>query len=307
MDIVCCTDANYVVQCGVMLTSLLESNKGCGVMVHVLDNGLTDADRTSLRGIVERKYGQRVAFYALDGKALEAFPDTCSYVSMTAYAKLFIAALLPVTVRKALYLDCDIVVLKPLGGLWGTDLTGKAMAAVKDAHKGIDGDCRRLGVDCASEGYDNSGVMLLNLDYWRAEGVLAECLRFVRDNAGNLPYHDQDVINGVLHGRIAGLPYRYNLHDQLFHCCRFVDPQEFEARVAPDMEPANRVVIHFSSRRKPWGTRCLHPLRGLYFKYLDMTEWCGRRPRYTVKELLWRVNRRLSGCLGWVNGYRKCD
>lgn len=304
MDIVCCTDMNYVPYCGVMLTSLLENNRGTGVTVHIIGNELTNEGHDALRRIVEKKYGQQTVFYPLDGKLLDAFPETCSYVSLTAYVKLFIADILPTNIHKALYLDGDLVVVGPLKDLWDYSLDGKAMAAVKDAHRRIEDDCRRLGVDFQREGYFNSGVMLLNLDYWRKNNVLQKALDFLAVHADQLPYHDQDVLNGTLHGQILPLPLRYNLHDCLFHTHRYLQPED-EALVEQELSPEHRVVIHFSSRRKPWGTRCLHPLRKLYFDYQDRTEWSGMRPKDTFKERCWRFNRRLSGWLGWVNGYRR--
>lgn len=302
--LVCCVDNNYVPHCGVMLTSLLENNKDERIRVHVLDNALTEECREALRGIVERKYGQELAFYPLASDWSASFPATCSYVSLTVYSKLFIASMLPAEVKKVLYLDCDIIVLKSLHELWHCDLSGKAMAAVRDAHRRLEDDCRRLGIDCQTEGYYNAGVMLFNLDYLRSMNFLEKSLDFVSKHASRLPYHDQDVLNGVLHGHILSLPLRYNLHDHLFHRKRYMSREEI--RLADrEMRPEHRVIIHFSSRRKPWSTRCLHPLRKSYFYYLDMTEWRGRRPRDTFKEWCWRWNRRISGWLHGVNGYRR--
>ena len=291
--LVCCVDDNYVPYCGVMLTSVLENNKGEHIVVHVLDNALTDRGRESLRGIVERKYGQQICFYPLSSDWQGSFPSTCSYVSLTTYCKLFISAILPASVDKVLYLDCDIIVVGALRDLWNRDLSGKAMAAVKDAHRGLEEDCRRLGIDWQTEGYYNAGVMLLNLDYLRDTHFLEQALDFVASHASGLKYHDQDVVNGVLHGHILSLPPRYNLHDHLFRCRRALSDEE--ARLVDcEMQPACRVIVHFSSRRKPWGTRCLHPLRKLYFHYQDLTEWRGQRPRYMFKEWCWLWNRRVS-------------
>lgn len=300
---VCCVDNNYVPYCGVMLTSLLENNKSESIMVHILDNGLTKEGHKSLHDIVEGKYGQHIAFYTLSSEWLKDFPATNSYVSLTTYCKLFIAAILPETVGQVLYLDCDIIVSGSLHDLWHIDLTGKAMAAVRDAHRGIEKDCQRLGINYQTEGYYNAGVMLLNLEYWRKTDFLKTALDFISVQGPDLPYHDQDVLNGTLHGCILPLPLRYNLHDHLFHRKRYMNAEDIQL-AEQEMRPGRRAIIHFSSKRKPWGTRCLHPLRKLYFHYQDMTEWKGMRPKCTFKDRCWRWNRQLSGCLHWVNGYK---
>ena len=302
--LVCCVDDHYVPYCGVMLTSVLENNKGERIVVHVLDNALAERGRESLRGIVERKYGQQLCFHPLSSGWKDSFPATNSYVSLTTYCKLFIAAILPLSIGKVLYLDCDIVVVGSLHDLWSRDLSGKAMAAVRDSHRGLEEDYRRLGIDGQTEGYYNAGVMLLNLDYLRDMHFLERALDFVASHASGLVYHDQDVLNGVLHGHILSLPPRYNLHDHLFRRKRYMS--ESEVRLAEqEMRPEHRVIIHFSSNKKPWSTRCLHPLRKLYFQYQDLTEWRDQRPRYTFKEWCWRWNRRVSGWLHWANGYRR--
>lgn len=59
MDIVCCTDTNYVKYCCVMLTSLLENNQGEDIAVHILDNAINDEAKGVIRNIVEHKYGQK--------------------------------------------------------------------------------------------------------------------------------------------------------------------------------------------------------------------------------------------------------
>ena len=301
--LVCCVDDNYVPYCGVMLTSVLENNKGERIVVHVLDNALTDGNRGALRRIVEQR-GQQICFHPLSSDWQAAFPATNSYVSLTAYARLFTADILPASVSKALYLDCDVIVTGSLHELWECDLTGKALAAVRDAHFGLTDDCQRLGIDSRTDSYYNDGIMLLNLDYLRAMNFREKVFSFVASYGDRLIYHDQDVVNGVLHGHILSLPPRYNLHDHLFRCRRALSDEE--ARLVDcEMQPACRVIVHFSSRRKPWGTRCLHPLRKLYFHYQDLTEWRGQRPRYTFKEWCWLWNRRVSGWLHWVNGYRR--
>ena len=303
MDIVCCTDTNYIPHCGTMLVSLFENNRNGNITIHLLHNNLSKKDQAALHNIVEKMYNQHIIFYPLKDDLLATFPATNSYVSLAAYSKLFIANLLPPTIKKALYLDCDIIVVNTLRKLWEYDLTGIAMAAVKDVHKGIYEDCKRLNINYKKEGYYNSGVMMPNLDYWRKMNFLEIALKFVEENHSNLYYHDQDVLNGVLHGHILTLPYRYNLHDFLFHRKRYLETEDVfiaEQELCPD----KRTIIHFSSKRKPWGTRCLHPLRKLYFLYLDKTEWRNRLPQYTFKDICWRWNRTLSGWLHWVNGYR---
>lgn len=303
MDIVCCTDTNYVKYCCVMLTSLLENNQTEETVIHILDNGIDKKSKEIIRSVVENKYERKVFFYPLDKHLLKDFPSTNSYVSLTTYCKLFIPVLLPPSVHKVLYLDCDIIVVNSLHGLWDYNLTDKPAAAIKDAHKDLYKDCERLGYNYYKDDYYNAGVILLNLDYLRKYDYVQKSIDFVIQNTNSLKYHDQDVLNGLLHGQILSLPYRYNLHDYLFHRKCYITPEKIPV-IEKELHPDIRVIIHFSAKRKPWGSRCLHPHRKLYFFYLDMTKWKGERPILSFKDRIWRLNRIISGWFHWNNGYK---
>lgn len=45
------------------------------------------------------------------------------------------------------------------------------------------------------------------------------------------------------------------------------------------------VILHYTNK-KPWNYDSMHPLKGEYFKYLDMTPWKGKRPLSTFKARL---------------------
>ena len=130
MDIVCCTDNNYIKYCCVMLTSLLENNKEENITIHILGDNLTSDSQNTITSIVEEKYNQHLCLYAVDRKLVVDFPNMGSYVSLTTYYKLFITSILPSSLHKVLYLDCDLIIVHSVKSLWDCDLTGKPMAAV---------------------------------------------------------------------------------------------------------------------------------------------------------------------------------
>lgn len=303
MDIVCSTDDNYIKYCCVMLTSLLENNKAENITVHVLGDNLEKKHKEVLRDIVETRYRQRIFFYIIDNKLVKGFPNSAhSYLSLVAYYRLFITSVLPATVHKVLYLDCNLIVTHSIKDLWNVDIVGRPLAAVKDAHKGMKEHCALLEVDCVRYGYFNTGVVLFNLDYLREYGLEHRAIRFIDEKRQYITFHDQDVLNGLFHKQALFLPYRYNLHDRLYRRKRYVDAETLPV-VREELK--HPVIIHFSSGKKPWKSRCLHPCRYLYFHYLDMTVWQGERPDMPLKDRLWRWNRLLASFLHLANGYRK--
>ena len=62
-----------------------------------------------------------------------------------------------------------------------------------------------------SEGYFNSGVLLMNLTQLRQEVKEKEIAAFIQKNQLNLFLPDQDILNGLYGDRILGIP------DQLYN------------------------------------------------------------------------------------------
>lgn len=65
MEIVCCTDDNYVMPTGVMLTSLFENNKEEDIRVHLLHSGIAEAHINAIKDVADA-YNQSVSFYRMD-------------------------------------------------------------------------------------------------------------------------------------------------------------------------------------------------------------------------------------------------
>lgn len=54
MNIVCATDDNYVPLCGIMLTSLLENNRGSHVDIYILTQGLNLRSRKLFSKLLQK-------------------------------------------------------------------------------------------------------------------------------------------------------------------------------------------------------------------------------------------------------------
>lgn len=105
---------------------------------------------------------------------------------------------------RVLYLDSDIVVTKPIGGVWGGPIDNHFVAAALDypslpslfqVYKNHSDWGRRMGIN---RNYFNSGVMLLNMKKIRARyrGIISEGFKDMYDGTWLLP--DQDYLNIIL-------------------------------------------------------------------------------------------------------------
>lgn len=146
----------------------------------------------------EKNPASAVSLHDLTGNVRRDFPHLehfshryTPYSLLRLYADCFDFA-----EEKVLYLDTDILVMKPLEELFQTDLTSYDLALVKDP----------VGAPVKGKNYGNSGVLLLNLPQIKEDGAFARSREWVaRKNRGA---YDQDAINENCRKRF--LPRIYN-------------------------------------------------------------------------------------------------
>lgn len=276
MDIVFSCDKAYVMPAAVMLYSLFENNRDSEIRIFALYSG--DAECLSpLKDIVER-YGGTFTLCDMSNIESPLLPvyqkDQRSHISVAAYYRLFVSEILPAEMDKVLYLDCDIVVEGSIKDLWDIDLEGKPLAAVIDFENNNVCFSNRLEYD-TNYGYFNSGVLLINLKYWREHNVLNSFKQYIAEHHTQLFYHDQDVLNHEFHALKKELPIRYNLQSGFLWK---EEIRNFNRRYNHQIDEAvnNPCIIHYTED-KPWFKDSTHPMRDYWYKYQNLTEWKGLR------------------------------
>ena len=195
--ILCSTDENYVPYCGVMLTSVLENNDDVNIYINVSPD-FSEKSKNKLK-ILEKKYTCSVNFVTIDPKQLSLCRTDCNeYISVATYYKIFAAQLLPSDLKKVLYLDCDIIINNLLDDLWNIDISNYALAGVDDIFSENDNTYQRLNYS-KSYSYVNAGMLLINLEYWRKNNVLQNCLNYIEKNYNDILWCEQDVLNALYH------------------------------------------------------------------------------------------------------------
>lgn len=286
MNIVCNIDDKYVQHCVVMLTSLFENNQWEKHSVYIISGQLSTISQKKISDWVVGKYKHDIYFYVVGEEIL----DGCkiygeSHISMATYYRIFLESILPSNLAKVLYLDCDLVVVGSLEEMWNTDISNYAVACVEDMWSGKLDNYTRLHYD-SSYSYFNAGVLLINLDYWRKIGFEKKASLYIKEHIRELVFNDQDVLNALLHSHKLFLPFRYNLQDGFYRVKRKIRK---EASDHLDLELQTPVIIHYTGSKKPWDFDSLHPYKVAYFKYLDMTEWQGERPKIPCSYLVHKV------------------
>lgn len=271
IHIACATDRRFAADCAAMLSSLMESNRPGAITVHLMhDDSLADSD-VDLLGAIVRGAGGSFHVIALTS---EIAPDLArsQRFPIRAWYRVLLPELLP-DLSRVLYLDVDVLVTATLEPLWETDLGGYPLGAVTSPlyPDMVPRVLSYLGLPDARS-YFNSGVLLIDLDAWRAQGTSRSVFSFARSHPASI-WPDQDALNGALHARRLRLQPRWNAMPGIWELPAHKLPYSVADVRAASAAPA---IVHFLGPHKPWHYRSRHPYRSEFFRHLERTHWRGR-------------------------------
>ena len=223
----------------------------------LLTDDFGEGDERLLRGVLAasgREHTLEVLHIGMDAYRDYPAQETGSRL---AYARLLIPRL--VAADRALYLDADIVVLRDVSELAALPWPeGRSLYAVQDARVAV---CsmpweripwEALGIPPAAP-YFNSGLLWMNLDAWRRQGVETACQEYMRRFPDRLPFRDQSVLNPLLWNQWVPLERAWN-----------AAPENTLGRFALyPLRLARNVNVHYVGH-KPWDKR--NPFEGYYWR-----------------------------------------
>ncbi len=263
--ICCATDANYIGPCMVMLLSLCKTNAHIEWVVHICTWNLSESSKEKLTNSLSN-YNISIHFYEIDMSKLTGVKiRKQNPLPPVAYYRIFLANILPDNIDRILYLDCDLLIMRHLDAIFDIDISEYALAAVEATHKLSDEHRCQLNF-LPDTPYFNSGVMLINLKYWRENEVCNPLLTFSQMER-RVFFHDQDALNYVFKNCWKRLPLQYNrLFPSRYPHSMFHSKKEMK-------EFDNPAVIHFWWYIKPWyNIKWLSPkynqYKRLYYSYL---------------------------------------
>ena len=276
IHIVACFDKGYVMPTGVTIYSACVNNPDSDIDFHmVVDESVSDSDKNVLRDTISKFEGKRALFYSVNSHVYDKMPLTNSkWLTRATYYRIFLPEILPDSVHKVIYLDGDCTVRHSLMSLWNTDVSDCAIGTVFNAFEGEIERFNRLRYS-PDYGYFNAGVLLINLDYWRKQQVVNSLIEYINKYPERIAFEDQDVMNVVLKDAKKPLHPKFNFQTDMLRRtpCFYYWKYEDEVKEAI----ADPVIIHFTTREKPWHAyvRFPHPFRSTYYKYQNQTIWKG--------------------------------
>lgn len=204
--------------------------------------------RTSLAGVTVAPAGEI-------GAALDAAPVPAHLTSAT-YYRLSLANALPRSAARALYLDCDTIVARSIEPLLATGLRGMVLAAADNGGGGQ--RPRRLSLPDGAT-YFNTGVMLIDVDRWRASDTERRVLQYIADARGSLKWADQDALNVVLAKERLQIPRTYNWQ-------------------TGGVGGLSAAIIHYAGAHKPWIDPAIPLPSVAYWRYRQRTPYALPAP-----------------------------
>jgi len=230
MLIVTGSDNNYAAGVMVLIASAHQYNPTARFAV--LDMGISAENRARIDAMAER-LGIELTRYEIDESTFAALTTKRSHLTKSTYLRLLIPTLLP-TESRAIYMDCDMVVIGSLEELERIPLGDAYIAAVP---------CPSVGpVELAETNhvrgsYVNAGLLVMNLTQWRNENVSEQCFTLLTNPQRSLSFEDQSAINIIAKDRMVWLKKRYNNN------------------ASGDDLVDDAVVLHYFSHHKPWRNR----------------------------------------------------
>ena len=298
INILCTPDNNYVPYCGIMLTSLFENNKGVDFEVYIMCEGLDGKNIADFEKLSEF-YNVPINILTVNKELFKKCPvRPGDHISIAAYFRLIAPEMLPKHINKVLYIDCDIIVNASIEEFYAFNIDKNAFGAVIDEAFFNNEKYERL---CYDKRYShiNSGVLLLNLDYWRENKIADKCLEYISKYPERVKFHDQDTLNAVLHNEMKLLPIKYNLQTGFLltdYAKNYKNemPEILEAAKSP-------VIIHFTGVSKPWFKGSRHPYRKRFLHYKNISLWKAhplKKNRYSLYERIIRLRNEIIWALG---------
>lgn len=154
---------------------------------------------------------------------------------------------------KALYLDADIIVRDSIEELFSEDFDGCPIAAVKD--------------DLASNSF-NAGVMLIDVEAWRREGITDKLLQLTNEFHES-SYGDQGILNRLFQNNWKRLPQKYNFMVGMDTVARNYG---IDSWYSDSLMVENEAkIIHYTGN-KPWHLVNLNRFREEWWYYYGL-EW----------------------------------
>lgn len=243
------------------MNSLSMSNPNSDFDVYIMHSDLSAEDMASI--LLRLKSNINPIYIYMDKALFKGAPKVKRY-PYEIYYRIFAPKMLPDTVDKILYIDCDLIVHNNIDELYNMSFHDNLFVACTQIRSFLQWFNRvRLTVG-KDHVYINTGVMLMNIRELRTIIDIDDIFRFIKRNGWRMALYDQDVIFKFWGDRIRLVPARYyNLSDRHIMFWNMSHKNKIDA----DWVSNNNVVVHYLGKNKPWKNNYKGILKDYYYRY----------------------------------------
>ena len=237
----------------------------------VIDCGISEKSKSRILDLKQIFKNFSIEWLEIDTQNVFRGFITREHFSKAMYGRLLIPEL-KTEIHKAIYTDVDVIFCDDIQLLFDEDLKNYVIGAVWEDYMERNGNnenhLSRLGIP-AGHHYFNSGLLLIDMDLWRAGNYSQQLFQAEQKLRSVLKFPDQDLLNYCFADKYLQLNEKYSVtaprarkhskHGKLFDC----------------------VIRDFEGGKKPW---LCHPLmieqkksnyigKSLFWKYAKMTKF----------------------------------
>ena len=252
IPIVFSTDNGYAPYASVAMNSVIQnSSKEYFYDIHVFHTDLS-------QGVIDKLESFKGENYSVKCLCVKRFIERemkYMYSNFHFSKEMFYRILIPTILSnydRAIYLDCDLVVLGDIAELYNMELEGNVIAAGNDIMHGVSKNyvTNELGMEISK--YINSGVLLIDCKAFRENDIKSKCFAELAVRT-ELRYPDQDIINIACSGKIKYLERKWN-YIWHYHIIRDNPslnlPENEQKQYIEDAKDIR--ILHYTSAIKPW-------------------------------------------------------
>lgn len=236
------SDRNYLPYLAVAIQSLSSfANKKYFYNIRILSEDLSAESLLGVTGDIKPNVKISVFSVAdrISGIKKELALRLRDYYSDAIYYRIFIAEMFP-TLKRAVYLDSDIVLNEDISKLYFTDIGENLLGAVTDESVMSESVFREYVKKHVrvrrAEDYFNSGVLVMNLEKMREEKIKDQFINLLCKYNFKTVAPDQDYLNFLCRGKIHYLDRGWNKH----------------AISENEIKNDELYLMHFNMFNKPW-------------------------------------------------------
>ena len=262
LDIVYATDNNFIDVLYASIASLYDTNGDLNLDIWIIGEKISDLNKEKINNL-SKEYNQKEVNWIENCEV--PYQVKLDRGSVSQYSRLMIGSALPDSIKKALYLDADTIILSNLIELFNVCFDDKIVIGVSDV---INAEYKKILNIPEDRAVFNTGVLLIDLEKWRIEQIESKLFDVICKFKGNVIQGDVGILNAVLYDSYKEINPKFN-YMTIFEDMSYEDilvfkkPVDYYSKKKLEDARNNIVIRHYTTcflSRRPWqqGSKVAH-------------------------------------------------